>query len=177
MAFLLLCSGGDVSWFWEAFEKIGYQPVEQGSRSMKRVILFLIAGLFIPGCALDYRQPLDVGIALGAPVPIPVHSVGPPPWVSAYGYDYYYYPDVGAYYSLATGMYFYMDGGVWQLGVALPLSMSNNPGGYVSLHLPTSRPYLYYGVHDRRYRGWRGASPIYGRSHGYSHGHRHGYWR
>ncbi len=164
---------------------------------MKRKMVVMLAWMFLSGCALDYRQPIDVGVAIGAPLPMPVHSVGPPPWAPAYGYraplyEYYYYPDSGVYYSLATSTYFYMQRGGWQFGVTLPAGMMINPGTYVSLQLATDRPYLLYDEHRVAYRCWRRYS--YGghescRSGGYEyrhehehghereHGHGHGHWR
>ena len=149
---------------------------------MKHAMLVMIAWMVLSGCAFDYRQPIDVGMAIGAPMPAPIHAVGPPPWAPAHGYraplhQYYYYPDSSVYYNPVTSTYFYMNRGAWRFGLTLPAGVVINPNAYVGLQLATSRPYLFYDEHRAAYRGWNG--PVYGgyefsRVRGYGHGYEHG---
>lgn len=148
-------------------------------------ILIMMASAGLSGCALDARYPIDVGVAVGAPPPMPVYSAGPPPWAPAYGYqaplyDYYYYPDSGVYYSLATGTYFYLQHGAWQFGMTLPPTVVINPGAYVSFRLATDRPYRFYGEHRMAYRGWHRnfySGHEHNRKGRHEHGHGHGHWK
>ncbi len=138
---------------------------------MKKLILTIATGAVLTGCMFDDRRPVGVGVAIGgapAPVPAPVPVGGPPPWAPAHGrraqlYQYYYYPAAGVYFNVATGSYFYMNGGSWQVGMSLPSTVVIDPGAYVSLQLDTDRPYLYYDQHRAKYKGWRGNGNGHGR--------------
>ncbi len=146
---------------------------------MKNLILVIATGALLTGCMLDARRPIGVGVGIGAaPAPMPVPVGGPPPLGPVYGapaplYQYYYYPSAGVYFNVATGAYFYMNGGAWQMGMSLPPNMVIDPGAYVSLQLNTDRPYLYYDQHRAQYMGWRGHEHEYEGEHGHGHGH----WR
>lgn len=150
---------------------------------MKKVMLVIVASTMLAGCMLDERRPIGVGVAIGG-APAPVQVGGPPPWAPAYGrrahgYRYYYYPESGVYYNVATSSYFYLNGGAWQVGVSLPTAVVINPSAYVSLDLDTDRPYLYYEEHRNKYRGWHGRSHESEHEYegGHEHGHGHGPWR
>lgn len=90
----------------------------------------------------------------------------PPPWAPAHGYRakqyrYIYYPQYEVYYAPETRLWFWLDGGRWRFGAALPayLPLVGVPG--VSIILGSDRPYYehplvieHYGRGDR-YRGER----------------------
>jgi hypothetical protein len=130
---------------------------------MKTLMLAIAAGILLTGCAYE-------------------RSGGPPPWAPAYGHraqlnQYYYYPASGVYLNVATGTYYYMNGGSWQMGMSLPPTMIIDSGAYVSLQLDTDRPYLYYDQHRGQYAGWRGNGNGIGNSIGIGHGRGHGRWK
>ena len=147
---------------------------------MKKLILMGIGTLMLVGCATDGRGPnFGVGVSVGGNAPPPVivgpSGGGPPPWAPAHGrrareaqYRYYYYPASGVYLNVATGSYFYLNGGTWQVAMALPSTVILDSNNYVSLELDTDRPYLYYEEHRGKYKG-----------HGWSHGHGNGrgHWK
>ncbi len=83
------------------------------------------------------------------------HHSGPPAHAPAYGYrakyQYHYYPRCKVYYDTARGIYFYLKGENWEVGVSLPSHLKNDLGEYVSLELETDRPYLFYEEHNKKY--------------------------
>lgn len=138
---------------------------------MRKTMSALAAGVLLAGCVgIDDRRPVGVGVVIGGAPPAPVHGGGPPPWAPAHGrraheaQRYYYYPASSVYYSVATGSYFYLNGGGWQVGVSLPTAVVINPVDYVTVELDTDRPYLYYDEHRARFKGRR--------DHGHGHGGR-----
>ncbi len=147
---------------------------------MKNLLLTGLGALMLAGCATDGRYPnVGVGVSVGGSAPPPVivegRRGGPPPWAPAHGhrakearYRYYYYPSSGVYLNVATGSYFYLNGGSWQMTMALPSAVILDTSDYVSLELETDQPYRYYDEHKGKYRG-------HGRSHG--HGHGKGHWK
>lgn len=146
---------------------------------MNKLLLTGIGALMLAGCATDGRGPhVGVGVSVGSTAPPPVivgaPRGGPPPWAPAHGrraqeaqYRYYYYPASDVYLNVATGSYFYLNGGSWQVAMALPSTVILDSSNYVSLELETDRPYLYYEEHRVKYKG-------HGRSHGQGHGRGHG---
>jgi len=75
----------------------------------------------------------------------PPHGHGPPPWAPAHGYRakyrYHYYPSSYVYYDLGRKLYFYYDGGNWQVSVSLPARIHIDINDYVTLEMNTARPY------------------------------------
>ena len=146
---------------------------------MKKLLMTGIGALMLAGCATDGRGPhVGVGVSVGGSAPPPVivegGSGGPPPWAPAHGrrakearYRYYYYPASGVYVNVATGSYIYLNGGSWQVAMALPSTVILDSRNYVSLELETDRPYLYYEEHRVKYKG-------HGQSHWQGHGRGHG---
>lgn len=151
---------------------------------MKRMVLIITASLLAAGCAADGRQPnVGVGVSIGGSAPPPVVAQpvpkggGPPPWAPAHGrrakeavYRYYYYPSTGVYFNVATGSYFYLNGGSWQVAMSLPSTVVIDANNYVSVELDTDRPYLYYEEHRVKYKGK-------GNSQGKGKGHKKGHWK
>lgn len=79
----------------------------------------------------------------------------PPPWAPAHGwrakhdapkkhmkhYRYHYYPHQQVYFLPERGTYFWLDGGVWRMGVSLPTAIRVYPRDRVILDLEDERPY------------------------------------
>ncbi len=132
---------------------------------MKKLLLSRIGALMLAGCVADGRSPnvgFGVSIGGGAPPPVIVEAPrnGPPPWAPAHGrrgrdarYRYHYYPSSGVYFNVATGSYFYLNGGNWQMTMALPATVILESNDYVSLELESDQPYRYYDEHRGKYRG------------------------
>lgn len=127
-------------------------------------------------------------------------NIGTQPQWGPVGYDradYYYLPDVEAYYYIPRRQFIYLDAGRWIFATNLPGRYRGYDlyGGYkVVINEP--RPYDHFYDHrDRyaRYRGWRGRQdcirdhhrPRYddnrdyrrGRDRGHGHGHGRGHGR
>ncbi len=132
---------------------------------MKKLLLSGIGALMLAGCAIDGRSPnVGVGVSVGggAPPPVIVEETrgGPPSWAPAHGrrgkearYRYHYYPSSGVYFNVATGSYFYLNGGNWQMTMALPATVILDSNDYVSLELESDQPYRYYDEHRGKYKG------------------------
>jgi hypothetical protein len=86
-----------------------------------------------------------------------VKGGGPPPWAPAHGrraqqmQTYYFYPEAGVYFNPSTRMYFYMNGGSWQVGASLPTGVVLDVT-YVSMDLDTDRPYVYFDDHKGKHK-------------------------
>jgi hypothetical protein len=118
---------------------------------MKKLIIMsavAISGLIYQNASAQIG--LHVNINLGArPV-----VMAPAP---VYDEDYYYLPEVEAYYSVNQHCYYYQDGGSW-------ISAAYLPGRYhdfdwrTSSHyaIRESRPYLHNDVYRSRYGGFEG---------------------
>lgn len=90
-------------------------------------------------------------------------NIGSQPLWGPVGYDrvdYYYLPDVEAYYSVPRGQFIYLSNGRWIFSASLPgrYSSFNLFNGYkVVINEPT--PYLHFKNHKMqyaKYRGWSG---------------------
>lgn len=124
---------------------------------MKTIRLLLAAAL--GGTALvAARADIDVSISaeirLGrivAPPPPEIEIVdlptpkGPPPWAHGHWFArervYYFYPEAAVYYRPADRMWFYLDGGAWRFGVALPTAVRVDFDRNVELRLSTDKPF------------------------------------
>ncbi|MET0944233.1 MAG: hypothetical protein ABWY22_02375 [Flavobacterium sp.] len=130
-----------------------------------KTIKIAIAGLF-----------LLVANATQAQVSINVNIGTPPAWGPS-GYaemEYYYLPDIEAYYDVRASQFIYFGGGRWVRTTYLPRQYRNYDlyGGYkVVLNDYHGRtPYVYFDRHRTRYyKGYHGAPqrpykprPVYG---------------
>jgi hypothetical protein len=132
--------------------------------------------------------------ALQAQVSLDIHLGSAPQW-GPQGYDevqYYYLPDVEAYYDIQSSMFIYNVSGSWVYRSRLPWRYRNYDlySGYkvVMTDYHGKTPYTYYPEHKRKYaKGYRGNSqntighkPEKGnhhngnRSQGKKHGKKHG---
>lgn len=84
---------------------------------------------------------------LGAWLALPPAALAdPPPWAPAHGYRakqyrYVYYPQHEVYYAPASQLWFWLDGGGWRVGTALPSRIVVAGFDGVSVVLGTERPY------------------------------------
>ncbi len=99
------------------------------------------------------------GIGWNASAQVSVNIGSQPLW-GPVGYnqvDYYYLPDVGAYYSVPKRQFVYLDGPTWVYRNALPAryrSYDLYHGYKVVLNEPT--PYLHDASYHRKYAHYRG---------------------
>jgi hypothetical protein len=124
--------------------------------AMKGVLVMVAFTVFLSGCVvLEERGP-------GA------KQSGPPPWAPAHGHRakhvYQYYPAVGVYYDVSTRMYFYLNGGTWQVAASLPPSIAIAGIESVSVELETDKPYLYHDKNLEQFKGKKGKGK--GKGHG-----------
>ncbi|MEO6523420.1 MAG: hypothetical protein ABIN91_17180 [Mucilaginibacter sp.] len=74
-----------------------------------------------------------------------------------YDADYYYLPEVEAYYSVSQHCYYYQDGGRWTSAVYLPGAYRNYDWQHANHYaVRESRPYLHNDVYRARYGGFEG---------------------
>ncbi|QSB25031.1 hypothetical protein [Flavobacterium sp. CLA17] len=135
-----------------------------------KTIKIAIAGLF-----------LLIANAAQAQVSVNVNIGSPPAWGPS-GYaemEYYYLPDIEAYYDVRASQFIYFGGGKWVRTTRLPRQYRNYDlyGGYkvVLTDYHGRTPYTYFDRHKvRYYKGYHGAPqrpyrprPVYA----YNHGH------
>lgn len=132
-------------------------------RQLDKIAIILALGF---GCLVLNNGCYDTRVTVGeeptyrhAPPPPeetgPPRGHGPPPWAPAHGYRakyrYHYYPSSYVYYDLGRKLYFYYDGGNWQVSVSLPASIHIDIGDYVTLEMDTGKPYNYHSEVVERY--------------------------
>ena len=80
---------------------------------------------------------------------------GPPDHAPAHGYrakhQYRYYPARRVYHDMDRGLYFYMNGDNWEVGVSLPGFLQGDLGACVNLELDTENPYTRNAEHTKKY--------------------------
>ena len=88
-------------------------------------------------------------------------NVGAQPAWGPVGYDYvqyYYMPDIEAYYSVPQRQYIYLDGPKWVFAPALPVRYQGYDiyrGYKVVINQP--KPYLQHNVYKSKYKKYKGA--------------------
>lgn len=147
-------------------------------RYMKRIVRLMTTGMVLIGAmAFSSQAQVNVNINIGAQ----------PSWGPA-GYDvveYYYLPDIEAYYYVPRQQFIYLSNGNWVFAARLPARYRHYDlySGYkVVINEP--RPYLHYSSHRvqyARYCGWRGKQIVIrdcrdARYYRHKHGH-HGHHR
>jgi len=117
--------------------------------------LAIISALALSGFAFNSASAqvhVSVGFNLGGPVvvqrPVAVYD------------DYYYLPEVDAYYSVGENLYYYYNGYEWVAAVYLPGAYSSYNWRNVNhIQIRANRPYLNHTVYRTKYRGtqfdWR----------------------
>ncbi|OCX51646.1 hypothetical protein BEL04_16630 [Mucilaginibacter sp. PPCGB 2223] len=82
--------------------------------------------------------------------------------------DYYYLPDVEAYYSVRENCYYYNDGYNWVSAAYLPGAYRNYDWHYARrIEIREPRPYLHSEVYRSRYNGWEHRNWNYRDEHDY----------
>lgn len=80
---------------------------------------------------------------------------GPPAHAPAHGYrakyQYRYFPSRSVYFDTGRGLYFYLKGNNWEVGVSLPSSLRVELGDSVSIELDTDKPYIYHADHVKKF--------------------------
>ncbi|MDB4927413.1 hypothetical protein [Mucilaginibacter sp.] len=120
---------------------------------MKKIALIsaiAVSGLFYSTANAQIR------IGLGLHINTPVRVVTEAPVYTNYNGsdDYYYLPDVDAYYCVAEQSYYYNDGNRWISTVYLPGEYRNyNWRNVRRYEVRASRPYLNADMYRERYRG------------------------
>ncbi len=108
---------------------------------------------------------LLMSVAFWAPAQISVNvNIGAPPLWGPVGYNqvqYYYLPDVEAYYDVHTSNFIYLSSGSWVHRTYLPVRYRNYDlyNGYkvVMSDYRGNTPYKYFADHKRKYaKGYRG---------------------
>jgi hypothetical protein len=121
---------------------------------MKKIFYFILIMIGIMGKSTIAQVQVNVNIGLQ------------PLW-GPVGYDrvdYYYLPDVEAYYSVQRGQFIYLNNGRWIFSSSLPRRYAsyNLFNGYkVVINGPT--PYLQFNNHRAKYakyRGWNGKQKV-----------------
>jgi hypothetical protein len=117
--------------------------------------LAIISALALSGFAFNSASAqvhVSVGFNLGGPVvvqrPVAVYD------------DYYYLPEVDAYYSVGENLYYYYNGYEWVAAVYLPGAYSSYNWRNVNhIQIRANRPYLNHTAYRTKYRGtqfdWR----------------------
>lgn len=121
------------------------------------------------------RQHAVLLAALGIALCAPAHA-NPPPWAPAHGqrakqerereYHYVYYPAQQVYYAPEQQLWFWMNGGSWQLGVNLPAQYRVGSASGIQVSLSSERPYTQHTYVEQNYgKPWR-------EKHGQGHGNK-----
>lgn len=93
-------------------------------------------------------------------------NIGSQPIWGPVGYDdaqYYYFPDIDAYYNIPQRQFIYLDGGRWVFGAALPGRYHYDLYRGYKVVVNDPRPYLHPDIYRERYgryKGWYGKQTI-----------------
>ena len=111
-------------------------------------------------------------------------NIGSQPVWGPVGYDhvdYYYLPDIDAYYYVPQRQYIYLNNGRWTFASALPMRFKNYDI-YKSYKVVVNepKPYLHpevYRAKYQQYKGWKGNQPMIrdNRDDRYKQARDHGY--
>jgi hypothetical protein len=145
---------------------------------MKKVLLMaFIGGLLFTGNVANAQFRMSV-------------NIGAQPAWGPTGYDYaqyYYMPDIDAYYDVAAGQYVYFNGGRWVFAAALPGAYHYDLYRGYKVVVNEPRPWMHADIYRNRYaqyRGWYGRQEVirdsrdtrYAAARGRDWDHRGGDW-
>jgi len=137
--------------------------------------LAILSTIAISGLFYTNSVKAQVSIHLGINIPArPVYVPAPRPVVVeeapvydddvSYDDDYYYLPEVEAYYSVPRHCYYYNDGNAWITAAYLPGAYRNyNWRTAVRYEVRASRPYLHHDIYRSRWGGYAGDRSNWGR--------------
>jgi hypothetical protein len=143
---------------------------------MKKLIILSA----IAASGLFYAKTADAQISIHLGVNIPVRRVYVPaqqPVIvqetpvydddnvpASYDDDYYYLPEVEAYYSVPRHCYYYNDGNSWVTAAYLPGAYRNyNWRSAVRYEVRAPRPYMHHDMYRSRWGGYAGGRANWGR--------------
>jgi len=115
---------------------------------MKKILL---TAVLLVSC-LAFRADAQVHISLGL-------NIGSQPDWGPVGYDhaeYYYMPDIDAYYDVPNHQYIYLNGNRWTRAVVLPPSYRFDPYNSYKVVVNEPSPWLHASVYRAKYKGYRG---------------------
>ena len=117
----------------------------------KLAILSAIALSGLVYSSADAQVRVHLGLNFGDPVyaPAPVMVERTPVVYN----DYYYLPDVGAYYSVYEHRYYYPDGGTWVSAAWLPGYRDYDWRSFRRYEIRGARPYMHDEIYRTRYNG------------------------
>ncbi|RAJ75061.1 hypothetical protein CLV59_110107 [Chitinophaga dinghuensis] len=141
---------------------------------MKKVMIFL--AMFLSLGMLGNRANAQVRVNI---------NIGSQPVWGPVGYDYaqyYYMPDIDAYYSIQRQQFVYLQGNRWVFGATLPPSYHYDLYRGYKVVVNDPDPWLRADVYRQRYghyKGWYGKQSIIRDSHDakYARGNDHGHDR
>jgi len=112
--------------------------------------------LVLIGCAaLIYLFPGCTQMRTGIYVEGHSEPKAPPPQAPAHGYrakhKYHYYPSAQVYFDISREVYFYLEGGRWQISVSLPRRFHIDVVNYVNIEMKSARPYEAFDKHKKKY--------------------------
>lgn len=125
---------------------------------MRKLILLsaIVAGGLLSTTA-KAQIGVSIGVNFGSRGPIVHVPVATPPIAyNAYYNDYYYLPDVGAYYSVGEQAYYYNNGGRWVSAAYLPGYRNYDWRTARRYEVHANRPYLNHNYYSSRYGAGRG---------------------
>jgi hypothetical protein len=128
----------------------------------RKLYIVLAVGFFISSFCTDVFAGGSISIQWGKGSSSDDHEVvkknkkqGPPAHAPAHGYrakhQYRYYPSRSVYFDTGRGLYFYLKGDNWEVGVSLPGSLRVGLGDAVSIELDTAKPYIHHAEHVKKY--------------------------
>lgn len=120
--------------------------------SIKTIVMKKITLLAMFITTLSVINKTDAQVRFGFNVRIGSPVVAAPVMNNYYGDDYYYYPDIDMYYSIAAQQYVYLDGGRWLFSNAIPyMYRGYNFNEIRRININEARPWLHADVYRDRY--------------------------
>lgn len=124
-------------------------------RRLTTILFFIFASLF----ALQSHAQVSVSVSINAPVHRVYESeyrhVHSPSCGHYESVEYYYYPEIEAYFNIHSGVYIYYTSNGWVRSRHLPSYCNHydvRRGYRVALDYHGNRPYTYFNDHKRMYK-------------------------
>lgn len=143
--------------------RLGTRVIPTNYNKMRKLVLLsaIVAGGLLSTTA-QAQIGVSIGVNFGSRAPIVHVPVATPPIAyDAYYNDYYYLPDVGAYYSVGERAYYYNNGGRWMSAAYLPGYRDYDWRTARRYEVHANRPYLNHNYYSSRYGSGRGSYGTY----------------